>query len=461
MNSDLTNNELTGGHRDRAVHPILSEEAGMQGKSRSRQGSLLRRLGLSVSAAVLLQAGACYAQSQAQPATQLPEPEITAAAMLREAPKVSVAASCNAAEPPLPLATDWRSWQGGATEVMAERMLSDAVRLAEGDASVTRDRKLARKMLEHLAAGASGVAPDAKVRLATLLLDPKAGEPDAERAKRLLAEATASQRTGAALAMGKLIREGRLPGATMTEATRYLSVAAGLGDPAAALQLAAIYSRPDPDRTFAGGATHFATLAAINIQTALAAGDCGIAVDVGEYLLDIDPEGGKTAASAWFEFAAASGDARGIARLARVYENGEGRPRDMARASELWDRAAAAGLVRALLPAARSRLAEGKELETASGLLDKAMASGETDAYVLAARLHRGDYTGRADFAAMQAVLGEATSQDDAPIAAIEMLANAYLTGQGVEVDERRPTASTTSCSNAAGQRARPSMHAT
>jgi TPR repeat protein len=429
MNSDPTN-----GLHHQTGYPILSEEAGMHRKSRSYRGMLLKRLGLSVSAAVLLHAGACYAQAQ----TQAPEPETTAAALLREAPKPSAAASCNAAQPALPLATDWQAWQGNATEVAADRMLSDAIRLAEGDGTVNRDRKLARKMLEHLATGASNVAPDAKVRLATLLLDPKSGPPDAERAKRLLAEATASQRTGAALAMGKLIREQRLPGSTMTEATRYLSIAAGLGDPAAALQLSAIYSHPDPDQTFPGGATHFATLAAINIQTALAAGDCAIAVDVGEYLLDIDPEGGKSAAAAWFDFAAASGDPRGIARLARVYETGEGRSKDVVKATELWDRAAAAGLVRALLPAARLRLADGKELETASRLLDKAVANEEAEGYVLAARLHRGDYTGRADFAAMQAVLGEAAKQPDAPVSAIDMLANAYLTGQGVEIDKEK-----------------------
>lgn len=381
---------------------------------------------VAISAAAIASAAVCFDQAAA---------EQSPLSLLREPPKLNYSRICKPPLEPLPMARDWTLWDGTDSDVPADRILSDAARLAEGDNEVNRDRLIARKLLTYLASGASTSAAEAKTRLAALLLDPRSGPTDAHRAKRLLTEATASQQTSAALSMGKLIREGRLPGATIDDAIRYLSIAAGRGDATAALQLAAIYVLPGASNPFPGAAAHFSTLAAINVQTSLVSGDCGIAVDVGEYLIDTNPQEGMALAASWFEVAADAGDVRALARLARIYETGEGREKDLAKARDLWDRAAAGGLVRAFAPAAKLRIAAGDDLPTAIELLHSAMDNGDPDGYLMAARYYRGDYTGKPDFDAMQKVLHAAVGQPDASFFTMEVLANAYLAGQGVSVD--------------------------
>lgn len=361
-----------------------------------------------------------------------------APSLLMQRPPQAAAKACRAPPPALPLGLDWHAWKGTEPGIAPDRMLADAIRFLEGDSTIPRDLPLARRMLEHLATGASNTAPDAKIRLATVLLDVRSGEPDAQRAKRLLSQATMSQRTGAALTMGRLIRDGKLPDATMDEAVRYLSVAAGLGDPAAALQLAAIYGQAGAAEPAEGSASHFDALATINVQTALAAGNCGIAVEVGEYLLDIGAGTNQIAAADWFEFAADAGDMRGVARLARAYEHGEGRAADRRTAAALWDKAVDGGAVQALAPAARLRIEAGEDLDTASKLLDRAIANGDRDAGLLAARLYRGDYDGRPDFTAMHATLTRIAAGSDMPVAINEIRANAFMTGQGVQIDREK-----------------------
>lgn len=381
---------------------------------------------VAISTAAIVSAGPCFDQAAAE---QSPP------SLLREPPKLNYSRICKPPLAPQPMARDWTLWDGADSDVPADRILSDAARLAEGDSEVNRDRRIARKLLTYLASGASTSAAEAKTRLATLLLDPRSGPTDAHRAKRLLAEATASQQTNAALTMGKVIREGKLPGATIDDAIGYLRIAAGRGDATAALQLAAIYALPGAAHPFPGAAAHFSTLAAINVQTSLVSGDCGIAVDVGEFLIDTNPQEGAALAASWFEVAADAGDVRALARLARIYETGEGRERDTAKARDLWDRAAAGGLVRAFAPAARLRIAAGEDLPTAIELLHSAMDNGDPDGYLMAARYYRGDYTGKPDFDAMQKVLQAAVGQSDVSFFTMEVLANAYLAGHGVSVD--------------------------
>ncbi len=385
---------------------------------------------IGIGTAALLYASTCLAQSTA------PHP-----APLREPPKLNYQKTCSPPTALQPLAADWSKWNGEENGVGADRMLADAARLTDGDTEVHRDRVLARKMLETIASSTSTSAPDAKARLALLMLDPRSGPTNPEQASRLLVEATAAQRTGAALSMGKLIREGKLPGMALSDGSRYLSIAAGLGDPVAALQLAALYGKPGAAQPFPDAASHFATLAAIGVQTALASGNCAIAADVGDYLSEMDPQQGPALSVRWYELGVMAGDVRAMTRLARAYETGEGKDRDLAKAGALWDQAAAAGSARAMTQAARLRLTAGGDTAAAVTLLNGAMANGEADAFLLAARHFRGDYTGKSDFAAMLSVLEAAVRQPDASVVSIEMLANAYMTGQGVAVDKERADA--------------------
>lgn len=369
------------------------------------------------------------------------ESNSVAPALLQAPPKLDYGRICKADERPLPLALDWKGWKGEEPDVSADRMLADAARLVDGGNDVYVDRGTARRLLEYMASGTTTAAPEAKRQLALLLLDARSGESDAARAEQLLIEASAAQHTNAAMAIGKLMRRGALPHSSPQNAAHYLGIAAGLGNPSAALELAAMYAAPGAALPFPDAARHFATLAAINVHTALAAGDCNIAADVGEYLIETNPVQGAEQAAAWFEIGASSQDARAMARLARFHEAAKGEAGNLDKARLLWDRAATTGLVRAMAPAARLWLADGRDLPHAVELLKLGMANGDAESYLLAARYYRGDYTGKADFAAMLETLNAAAAQPDASVFALDMLANAYLTGQGLPTDRQRADA--------------------
>jgi TPR repeat protein len=355
--------------------------------------------------------------------------------LLQAPPNLNYAEICQRPSQPLPLAIDWKSWDGKAPTVAADRMLLDATRLTDGGNDLYRDEPLARRMLEYLAKGTTQSAPDAKRQLALLLLDPAAGPIDPARAAFLLSEATSAQLTSAALTMGKLLRAGALPNANIADAERYLGLATGLGDPVAALQLASAYNAAGAVVPFPDAPRHFATLAAINVQTTLVSGNCRIATDVGEYSLDSNAENRLAVAVEWFKIGALSADSRAMAHLADLYENGMDGKHDLAKAKDYWDAAAAAGMVRAMAPAARLRLVDGSDPDKGLKLLQTGMANGDPNAYVVAARYFRGDYSGKANFAHMLDVLKQAVERIDASPYAIEILANAYLSGQGTPVN--------------------------
>lgn len=355
--------------------------------------------------------------------------------LLQIPPTLNYAEICQLPSQPLPLAIDWKSWDGKTPRVAVDRMLLDAKRLIDGGNDVYRDAPLARRMLEYLATGTTQSTPDAKRQLALLLLDPAAGPTDPARATVLLREATSAQLTSAALTMGKLLRSGALPNSSIADAERYLSFATGLGDPVAALELASAYNAAGAVVPFPDAPQHFAMLAAINVQTTLVSGNCRIATDVGEYWLDSSAENRVALAVEWFKIGAISADSRAMAHLADLYENAMDGKHDLAKARDYWDAAVAAGLVRAMAPAARLRLVDGSEPEKGLKLLQTGMANGDPNAYVIAARYFRGDYSGKADFANMLDVLKQGVEEVDVSPYAIEILANAYLTGQGTTPD--------------------------
>jgi len=386
---------------------------------------------LAMGVAVSLPAGAqSPAPLQAEPAPTLQ--------LLRTPPKLDYAAICQTPLPSEPLAFDWHGWDGQGTQILAEQMLSDATRYAEGDRQVSRDKALARRMLEYLAAGMTPAAPEAKRQLALLLVDLEAGPVDPARAQSLLMEATSAQQTSAALTLGKLIRAGTLPNTNIADAALYLGIAASLGDPAAALQLAAIHAEPGAVPPFENAARHFMMLAAINVQTALAAGECDVANEVGDFLAASGDPDAQALAAAWYEVAASVREPRALARLARLYEAGTGKPLDLDQARKLWDMAAGEGLVRAIAPAARLYLVAGEKIDHAVELLKTGMASRDMDSFLLAARYYRGDYTGKADFAAMVETLEAAAALPDVSPLILDMLGKAHLAGHGVKPDSVR-----------------------
>ncbi|MFC0219131.1 hypothetical protein ACFFJ7_12085 [Pseudochelatococcus lubricantis] len=390
---------------------------------------------------VLAAAGAALFAGVPAPRAQQAEPRETttsAQAFLRTPPKRDYAKVCRKIPRPQPPAVDWTKWDGRDTTVPPERMLADAGRYAAGGADVARDRALARRMLDHLAARSTVATPEAKRQLALSLTDPAAGPVDLKRAETLLQEASAALRTGAALTLGRLYRTGALPAPDPDAAARYLGIAASQGDPAAALQLAALYATPGAAQPFDNAARHFLTLAVIGVQTALAGGDCSVLTDVGDFLLGVEGDAGAAAAARWYEVGAGVGDADAAARLASLHETGRGLPKDTAKALELWELAARQGSVRAMTAAARLHLAAGRDTPSAQQLLSRAVLAQEPDALLLAVRYHRGDFTGKADPVALAASLDKAAAAPSPAVEALSAQAFAYRTGRGVTADEAR-----------------------
>ena len=392
------------------------------------QGFRIRRFGMMFATLVLATAGLGDSLRAATPALEaLPFPKAP--------PALDYGRICRKPEISAPLAIEWNGWTGGPVPVSQQQVFADALRFIDGGSEVTRDLPLARRMLEMLVTQGTGGTMEARRRLALLLLDRRAGEEDPARAASLLVEATASQETDAALSLGRLIAEGKLPGLPLSDAARYLGIAAGFGEPMAAFELSALYADGALPAPFEGAAAHFANLATINLQTSLATGNCAVAAEVGQFLLDKDLPDAPARAIAWFEVAATAGHRNALEKLARAHAAGRGVEADPTAARRFWEQAITAGSVTGLAAVAEQDLVAGNDTEEARRRLQLGMANGDPNAFLVAARLNRGDFTATADFAALQDVLQQAEARPDVSIFTLDILANATLSGQGTAPD--------------------------
>jgi len=353
-------------------------------------------------------------------------------------PQLSYGKICRKADKPAPLSTDWQSWNGKLPDLPAETISADAIRLIDGGAGVVRDLPLARRILEQLVADNAATGLGAKRRLALLLIDPRSGPVDRERAAKLLIEATSAQETDAALTLGRLIARGELPSLPLSDAARYLGIAAGFGEPMAAMELASLYAGGTLAEPFEGAAVHFANLATINVQTALGRGDCGLTAEIGQFLIDRGLPDADHLSVAWFEIAAKAGHRAGLEKLARAYQQGKGVAADSKAAQELWQDAIAAGSVTGYAASAELSLTAGADAKDIEPLLQAGIANADPSAVLFGARYYRGDFTGIADFDRMQAILQPAAQKPDTSIYTLDILAGSYLTGQGVAPDRAR-----------------------
>lgn len=350
-------------------------------------------------------------------------------------PELNYTKVCRKAQSPAPLFMDWKTWTGGQPTLEPDQILADANRLIDGGAGVVRDLPLARRLLEQIVEDNRVTGLGAKRRLALLLLDERAGPVDRQSAARLLMEATAGQETDAALTLGRLIVRGALPSLPADDAARYLSIAAGFGEPMAAIELALLYADGRLAEPFEGAATHFANLATINMQTALSQGECDLAVDLGQVLLERKLKNADELSVAWFAIAAGAGHRAGLEKLARAYENGIGIAVDKVKAHALWDEAIAQGSVLGHAAVAELELASGSDPAGIEDLLLTGIDNGDPSAVLLGARFYRGDFTGTADFGRMQMILQSAVERPGTSVFTLDILANSYLTAQGVARD--------------------------
>ncbi|RKE80253.1 SEL1-like repeat protein [Rhizobium sp. AG855] len=398
------------------------------------QGFRIRRFGLMLATVVLATAGLGDRSHAATAALEaLPYPV--------SPPALDYGRICRKPETPAPLSFEWYGWTGGPVPVSQQQVFADAIRFIDGGSEVARDMPLARRMLEMLVSQGTGGTLEARRRLALLLLDDRAGPEDPKRAASLLVEATASQETDAALSLGRLIARGELPDLPLSDAPRYLGIAAGFGEPMAALELSTLYASGALPAPFEGAAAHFANLATINLQTALASGNCAVAAEVGQFLLDKKLPDGPARAIAWFEVAAKAGHRNALEKLARAYSAGRGVEADPAAARRYWAQAVDAGSVTGLAALAEQDLTSGLDTDDVRRRLQLGMANGEPNAFLIAARLHRGDFNATADFTALQEVLQQAATRPDVSIFTLDILGNAMLSGQGTKPDPQKAKA--------------------
>ncbi|SMD13137.1 TPR repeat [Fulvimarina manganoxydans] len=404
---------------------------------------------LSTAMSAMLVVGATYSTNHRARAEQSEGPppstgEASAASsergLLSEPPQLDYATLC-----PTPEATevsrDWTVWDGGETVAEPGQMLADARIYAEGGLVVARNKPLVRRMLEHIASRLSVATPEAKRQLALLLIDPEAGKTDPERAEALLKEALASQNMGASLSLGRLYRTGVFQSTDPLAAPHYLNLAAGLGDPRAALELAEYYATPGVAQPFPGAQEHFRALAMISAQPAIVRGDCGLLVDIGDFFAASPSPADQKTAAAWYETSANMGNPSAEMRLARQYQEGRGLPKNETKALELLQSAAAHGSIDAYTATARLQLQAGRDIDDALDYLDVGRTSRDLSAYLLTARFYRGDFTGQANFEKMVATLDEAATLSAASVTVLVDQAYAYLEGRGVPADEAKADA--------------------
>lgn len=365
-----------------------------------------------------------------------------ARASLRLPPAPASARNCRAAEPALPLSRDWASWSEEEFDPSAApRMLADAMALLQGNAKVLRDKPLARRLLEPLAAGNTQTGPRAKRELALVLVDPEAGEPDPARARALLEAALAEREPTAALSLGRMYRDGKLPGASPQDAARFFSIAASFGEPRAGLEFAGLFSNGMVAEPFEGAGQQYLTLALIGAQTAIQQGDCTIVSTVGDLLLGPEGRQDTTAALPWYEFGDQIDDPVSELRLAALFAAGLGVARDRNKALALEEAAAAHGSIEGMTKAAARHLEEGRSLPKGLALARKAAEHQSIPALRLIARYQRGDFTGRADFAAMNATLDRVLALPGAGLIIKADKADALLKGLGGSPDPARAAA--------------------
>ncbi len=346
------------------------------------------------------------------------------------------------AETPRQLSRDW-THQGSGQEAGAdaEVLLADAALYTSGAPGVLRDKVLARQLLEEAASHPGPAQPEAERQLATLLVDAEAGAPDPARAGALLRAAMAEQNPRAAVTLARLIRTGRISPASADEAARLLAIAAGLGDVEASLELASLYRAPGAILPFEGAREHFTMLALLAARAAGPSGDCGLAVAVGDMLLEGAAGPDREFAAAWFENAAARGDPRGAIKRAQMHLAAAGDRGGRDRAATLLEDAADGGSFDAGVSLARLLLEDGTDTDRAVALLETGAANHDPTAFRLLARFHRGDYTAVSDPVRMRAVLDAAMARPGVSADIVAMAAQPPLTSPPGPGDRERAAA--------------------
>jgi len=342
---------------------------------------------------------------------------------------------------PRPPSRDWSVWDGEETDADPATLLDVARQYASGSTYVTRDKEMARRMLEYLVKQEFADRPLAKAELGRLLLDPASGPLATERGVSLVEDAAASGVARALMTLAELSEDGTLVPKDIEKAQQYYRQASLVGDTNGMLQLVRLQREGLVAGATAEQADAMTTVAYSMLLSRLSLGDCAAIRQLANLHADASsPLHDADLARRWYEAAARMGDTDSAIVLAGIYRNGDGVPRDSDRAIALLQSAADAGSPVAARTIGEIRLFDG-ELPDRSGALKalgRANAAKDDSAMRLTAEIHGGEHGGSIDRAAQREELEKIAAMPNPAPKTLSALAVMLEAGLGGEADRAR-----------------------
>ena len=291
---------------------------------------------------------------------------------------------------------DWRKWQPGASDVppVAALTFSRSVIEDERDLALL---PIAKDVLDKLIASSNSLQPEALTTLAELHL--RSTPPRRGVAIQLLKRSLQLEHWPAATRLGNLYESGDLNHPSeIAQAAFHYKLAAQAEDDDGALALARLERR----RGKIDAAERWAAIAQQLMVTRLLRGECDRHRKLGDFYSEgIFRKPAFEAATAWYEAGWRQGDPKAGLALAEL-------------------------LLRADQRANRER---------AIDLLTEASVNGATDATLMLARLHRGDFGGKPEPKTAFELFKHAGTKQPRDLDAVVELARAYRDGLGTTAD--------------------------
>ncbi|KKC33953.1 tetratricopeptide repeat protein [Devosia psychrophila] len=294
----------------------------------------------------------------------------------------------------------WKSWDGATAPADPQDMLRSATIFAVGSETVVRDRAIAYKLFQYLAASDFQQAGRASLELSKLLLDESSGYYDPELGIQTLQQRADIGDVEAIARLGAIYSRGGVVPQDDVLAERYLKQAAAAQDISAVYRLAQLYAQRTDLAPMADASNSYFQLALSMRYQRLVAGDCSQLEGLGDTYADQGSAFYDSAkAAAWYEAGFRTGDADAAKALGQAFLNAEGVDLDRAKALEMFKFAAGHGRVSAMVQAADLLLSDptDKSRVEARELLERAASYGESKTYETLAQIAAGQFGGASD----------------------------------------------------------------
>jgi TPR repeat protein len=338
------------------------------------------------------------------------------------------------------------TWNGQNLDIAVDSLLEVASLYASGRGNVQADPQLALRLYQHLSERPSPQQNRAKYQAGVLLLDLQGSPESDRRAAQMLTEAANARVTGAARELAILYEIGRGLPQDFELAARFYRIAAAEGDAESAFALSRLYGEGLINADSADAAENMAKLGLITLLNDVNQGRCSALITVAKLYETGDLiTRNEQAATAWYEAAAKTGNARAMAAIARRYYAGIGVESNVQMALDWWLQAAERGSTEAKANIGML-YANGDGVQANEGeairWLTEAAEGGNVNAMVHLASLYRGELSAlpmtKADPVQAYAWTERAYNTDPTKVSVIMNLARALVRGEGAAPDPER-----------------------